>query len=74
MTAEIINLRQVRKTRARTRDQQLASDNRAKYGLTKEQREKARLAREKAAKRLDQLKRGEAIDETTDDIDPGNVS
>ncbi|MEO1205834.1 MAG: DUF4169 family protein [Pseudomonadota bacterium] len=74
MTAEIINLRQVRKRCERVEDERRASENRAQYGLTKKQREEARAQRELAKKRLDQLQRGEAIDETTDDLDPGNVS
>lgn len=74
MTAEIINLRQFRKQKKRIEKETQSADNRAKYGLTKEQREKARAERERAELHLDQLKRGEAIDADSDDLDPGNVS
>ncbi|MEL7047979.1 MAG: DUF4169 family protein [Pseudomonadota bacterium] len=74
MTADIINLRQFRKQRLRDEKEDQADANRAKYGLTKQQREEARTKRELADKRLDQLKRGESIDIDSDDLDPGNVS
>ncbi len=77
MSAEIINLRHFRKQKARVEKDLQASENRAKYGLTKEEREKAKLELALAQKRLDQVKRGEAITEEGDldgTLDPGNVS
>ena len=49
--ADIINLRQARKTRARAEKERLAAANRAKFGRTKAERqssdqEEARLARQ----------------------------
>lgn len=74
MTAEIINLRQVRKAKEREEKERQASENRRKYGLTKEERERIEAERALADQRMDGLKRGEALDEASDDLDPGNVS
>ncbi len=74
MTAEIINLRQVRKAKEREEKERQASENRRKYGLTKEERERIEAERALADKRMDGLKRGEALDDASDDLDPGNVS
>lgn len=77
MSAEIINLRQFRKQKARAEKDVQANENRAKYGLTKAEREKARLELDLAQKRLDQVKRGESVGEDGErdgTLDPGNVS
>lgn len=74
MSAQIINLRQVRKARARSEHDAEAQENRVRHGMTKEERAKAKAARERAEKRLDNLKRGEAYEPADDDLDPGNVS
>ncbi|MEM1371137.1 MAG: DUF4169 family protein [Pseudomonadota bacterium] len=74
MTAEIINLRQYRKAKARDDKDQKADDNRAKYGLSKKERARARAVRKMVDARLNQLKRGEAYEPSADDLDPGNVS
>ena len=46
MSAEIINLRQVRKQKNRREKEQTADDNRRKHGRTKAEREAARRRRE----------------------------
>lgn len=46
MSAEIVNLRQVRKQRKRTDKEQQAEDNRRKFGRTKAERDQARRRRE----------------------------
>ena len=45
---EIVNLRQARKQKARTEKERLASENRALHGRSKAERERDRLAGEKA--------------------------
>lgn len=55
--AEIVNLRTVRKRKARAQAEAQAAQNRAKFGRTKEQKALDELEREAAQGRLDQLKR-----------------
>lgn len=77
MSAEIINLRQFRKQKARAEKDLQASENRSKYGLKKEEREKAKMELSLAQKRLDQVKREETnadVGDTDEGLDPGNVS
>ena len=45
MSAEIVNLRQVRKQKKRTDREKQAEDNRRKFGRTKAEREAARRRR-----------------------------
>jgi hypothetical protein len=47
---EVVNLRQVRKQKARTEKERLASENRALHGRSKAERERDRLTSEKAEK------------------------
>ncbi|WP_410795954.1 DUF4169 family protein [Parvularcula sp. LCG005] len=54
--AEIINLRQARKARSRQDKEKRAAENRAFYGLSKDQREIARRIQERQAKDVDQTK------------------
>lgn len=57
--AEIVNLRLARKRKARAESDAVAAANRAKFGLTKAEREKRRLEEQLAAKQLD----GHKLDE-----------
>jgi hypothetical protein len=51
--AEIVNLNQFRKQRARSAAQLRAEENRRKFGRTKEERATGRRERDKAEKELD---------------------
>lgn len=57
MTAEIINLRKVRKQRARAEAERTAEAKRAKFGRTKHARQLDDDAKSRAAKILDGAKR-----------------
>jgi hypothetical protein len=57
--AEIVNLRLHRKRQARADKEQHAAENRAKFGQTKPERDKARAQQELSAKKLDGHKREE---------------
>ena len=50
---EVINLNQVRKKRARLARQEVAAQNRARHGRTKQAKEMARRQEELAGARLD---------------------
>lgn len=58
MSAEIVNLRQVRKQKARQEKEQAAEDNRRKYGRSKQERESARKRREELEHLVDGHKLG----------------
>ena len=51
--SDIVNLRMVRKRKARADKEQLASENRALHGRTKAEKDRDRLVGEKAETRLD---------------------
>ena len=73
MTAQIINLRRARKTKARTLKAEEAEHNRAQFGRTKAQRALSAAEAEQAARKLD----GARIAPQTnndDDLDPGTTS
>jgi len=72
MTSNVINLRQARKARERQNKEREAAESRHTHGLKKQDRERIAIERANADKRMDGLKRGEAIDDP--DVDPGNVS
>lgn len=55
--AEIVNLRQARKAKARAQKEQAAETNRAKFGRTKAERERDRMLTEKQVRDLDGHKR-----------------
>jgi hypothetical protein len=55
--AEIINLRQARKARARTEKEAAAAANRAKFGRTKAEKQAEDAKRELTQKQLDSHKR-----------------
>jgi hypothetical protein len=63
MAAEIINLNQVRKNRARAEKEKSASENRILFGRTKAEKNLTRARNDKAEKTLDQGK----IDQPDDD-------
>ena len=50
---EVINLRQARKAKARTEDEQKAAGNRLQFGRRKEDKELMRLLDEQSEKNLD---------------------
>ncbi len=54
-----INLNKARKARARADKQQRAAENRVKFGRTKAEKERDRLAEERATIQLDQSKRND---------------
>lgn len=55
--AEIVNLRAVRKAKARTARESEAQANRAKFGRTKGEKERDRIEAERAARIVDGAKR-----------------
>jgi hypothetical protein len=62
MAAEIVNLRQARKTRARVEKEKQADQNRLTFGRTKAEKSLTKALNEKAARLLDQgrLERGDS--------------
>lgn len=57
LSAEIVNLRQARKRKARAEAEILAAGNRATFGRSKAERESAEAARQKAVRHLDSHRR-----------------
>lgn len=57
---EVINLNKVRKRKAREQAAAQAAENRARFGRTKEQKQREAATSEEAQKRLDGLHREEA--------------
>lgn len=57
MSAEIVNLRQIRKQKARAAKQAQAAENRVVHGRTKAEREREAAARAHAARALDGARR-----------------
>jgi len=57
MNADIVNLRLVRKRKARADEAQRAAQNRSMHGRTKAEKAKSRLEAEADAKRLEAHKR-----------------
>ena len=57
MSAEIINLRKVRKAKQRRDAATRAEENRAKFGRTKAEREATGAEKERETRRLDSLRR-----------------
>ncbi|MCO6178696.1 DUF4169 family protein [Ciceribacter sp. RN22] len=56
MAADVVNLRQYKKTKARAEKDRTAEQNRILFGRTKAEKELTRAEREKAEKTLDQGK------------------
>jgi len=57
MTADIINLRQVRKAKQRREAEARAEENRAKFGRAKDERDTTQAKKDLADRRLDALRR-----------------
>lgn len=57
MTAGIVNLRAIRKRRAREAAEKDAAENRALYGRTRAEKERDRLAAEKTASHVESHRR-----------------
>lgn len=55
--ADILSLSKARKAKARVDKEQVASENRMKFGRTKAEKERVKALGEIAKKRLDELKR-----------------
>jgi hypothetical protein len=72
MTADIINLRRVRKAKARREKDAQAAENRAKSGRPKAEREHTEAVLKFDASRLESARRSNPSED--DDLDPGNVS
>ena len=62
--AEIVNLRQVRKLKARADRERAADANRAAFGRTRDERERQRRLDEQAGRFIDGHRRERAPDET----------
>jgi hypothetical protein len=54
MSAEVVNLRQFRKTKARSEKERQAEQNRITFGRTKDEKRLTRALNDKAEKSLDQ--------------------
>lgn len=54
MTADVVNLRQFKKAKARTERERDAEQNRVSFGRTKAEKNLTRALRDKAQKTLDQ--------------------
>lgn len=59
MTADIVNLRRVRKQNARAEKEEMARANRTRHGLSKAERHKAEAEQERARRQLDGHRRDE---------------
>jgi hypothetical protein len=75
MTAEIINLRQVRRARERAAREAEAAAGRGRSGMTRAERDVTSAAQQRAEAALDGAKRDKPRpDDTHEDVDPGAVS
>ncbi|MDM4768936.1 DUF4169 family protein [Solimonas sp. SE-A11] len=61
--ADIINLNKARKRKARAEAEQLAAENRVRFGRTREQRQLDEVQAEDARRRMDQLRREPPADD-----------
>ena len=59
---ELVNLRRARKRRERERELETAAENRAAFGMTKDERRKIEAEREKAERGLDAHRLGRSDD------------
>ncbi len=64
MSAEIVNLRQARKSKARSAKEAAAAESRVKFGRSTAEKRLAAAAEDLAARRLDGAKRGEPDDQS----------
>lgn len=69
---EVINLRQVRKARAREEREKLAAENRAKFGRQGDERHLTDAERHRHSANLDGARRDH--DDNDDGFDPGTAS
>ena len=60
--ADILNLRQARKAKARAESDKLAAQNRAVHGQTRAERQKIAADKQQADRRLDNHRRDEPIE------------
>lgn len=75
MTAEIVNLKTVRKRRARADKDKRAEENRRRFGASKAERSEAKTTRNQLDSTLDGARREQPrLDDAHDDLDPGTVS
>ncbi|MER9230897.1 DUF4169 family protein [Mesorhizobium sp. M0622] len=72
--AEIVNLRQARKQKARTEKERLAEQNRTLHGRSKISRDRDRLIADKAAKFVAGHRREKSGDSNTESIGPKSAS
>ncbi|PZQ86818.1 MAG: DUF4169 domain-containing protein [Leifsonia xyli] len=64
--SQIVNLRSVRKKRARAEAESKAVENRVRFGMSKQEREAAGAARETSQRRHDAHRRENGGDETNE--------
>lgn len=87
MTADIINLKRVRKAKAQAEKAEQSANNRAKFGQTKSDRQRIIADQDRADRSLDGAHLGDVVqpaaneagfrntaDPVDDDLDPGAVS
>ena len=74
MATNIVNLNKVRKARDRAKAKRRAEENRAKFGRTKIENEKAASEQRAKDRLLDGAALPPRLDAQHDDLDPGNVS
>jgi hypothetical protein len=67
--AEIINLRRARKAKAKAQGEQQATENRVRFGRTKEERERLAAEGELAARRVEGHRRETAAPRDEDPLD-----
>lgn len=66
--AQIVNLRMARKARDRAKAEQVAAENRAKFGLTKAEKARQRIDAERDAARIDGARiEGARLEDGADD-------
>ncbi len=74
MTADIVNLNKARKARDRAEAVKRAAENRAKFGRTKYEKEQAGAERRGLDRGLDGAALPPRLDDSNDDLYPGDVS
>jgi hypothetical protein len=57
VAADVVNLRQARKAKARVIKDAQAAENRVKFGRTRAEKQRTAAEEQRASRRLDQLKR-----------------
>lgn len=72
MSAEIVNLRRARKARSRTAKEKTAEQNRARFGMTRAERERLRNDEQRTKRHLDGLAREPATPVASPTNEDGN--